>query len=71
MIRPFLPNFIQKMIYNPPKPLGRWKIDKCNTSVYMTNYHSNIDHCGTCSYEKNIIQSMIKDKANMKNKDKI
>ena len=26
-----------------PKPLGRWSIDKCNSSVYMVNYYSNIE----------------------------
>ena len=35
-----------------PKPLGRWSIDKCDTSVSVVNYWS-------CDYQKEMIDSMI------------
>ena len=41
------------------KPLGRWAIDKCEKSVYVTNYYSNIDHCGDCFYNKNEIDNIV------------
>lgn len=41
------------------KPLGRWAIDKCEKSVYVTNYYSNIDHCGDCFYNKIEIDTIV------------
>lgn len=45
-----------------PKPLGRWSVDKCNTSVSMTNYYNNVDHCGTCDYQTKMIENILKEK---------
>ena len=42
-----------------PKPLGRWSIDKCDTSVSVVNYYANVGHCGSCDYQKEMIDSMI------------
>ena len=61
----FLPSFMFKDV---PKPLGRWGINKCDIGVSVTNYHSNIDHCGDCYYEKTIIENFMKyKKKNIKN----
>lgn len=35
-----------------PAPLGRWSVDKCHTKTDLTNYYNNIDHCGTCLYQR-------------------
>ena len=45
-----------------PKPIGRWAIDKSNTSVSMTNYYNNVDHCGTGDYQTQMIESILKEK---------
>ena len=44
-----------------PKPLGRWSIDKSNSSVSMTNYYNNVDHCGTCDYQTKMIENILKE----------
>ena len=31
-----------------PKPVGRWKIEKCNTKMNNKIDLSNEDHCGPC-----------------------
>jgi hypothetical protein len=31
-----------------PMPLGRWKIEKCNTQITNKIDLSNEDHCGPC-----------------------
>ena len=31
-----------------PKPVGRWKIDYCNTKINNKIDLSNEDHCGPC-----------------------
>jgi len=31
-----------------PKPLGRWKIENCNTKMNHKIDLSNEDHCGPC-----------------------
>lgn len=54
---------------NIHKPLGRWSIDKCDTSVSVVNYYANIDHCGSCDYQKEIIEKIMKSKV-MEEKDK-
>ena len=33
---------------NIPIPLGRWRIEKCNTQMNNKIDLSNEDHCGTC-----------------------
>ena len=40
------------LLRDVPKPLGRWSIDKCDTSVSVVNYWS-------CGYQKEMIDSMI------------
>ncbi len=42
-----------------PKPLGRWSINKCDNSISVVNYYANVDHCGSCNYEKKYIDSMV------------
>ncbi len=32
----------------PPKPLGRWKIEDCNKKINNKIDLSNEDHCGPC-----------------------
>ena len=44
------------------KPVGRWELKSCNSRVDMSNYYSNIDHCGGCEYEKNHIDKMLREK---------
>ena len=59
-----------RLIRDAPKPLGRWSIDKCDTSISVVNYYANVDHCGSCDYEKDIIDSMMElKKANQDNKN--
>ena len=58
-------NNLYKSFYNNifkeiQKPLGRWAIDKCEKKINVTNYYSNIDHCGDCFYNKNEIDKIIK-----------
>ena len=31
-----------------PKPMGRWKIEECNTKLISKIDLSNEDHCGPC-----------------------
>jgi len=39
-----------------PRPLGRWKIDYCNTKTNTKIDLSNEDHCGPCGqYTKTIV----------------
>ena len=44
------------------KPVGRWELKSCNSRVDMSNYYSNIDHCGGCQYEKNHVDKMLREK---------
>ena len=32
-----------------PKPMGRWRIENCNTQMNNKIDLSNEDHCGTCA----------------------
>tara|TARA_E500000178_G_C16708753_1_gene611738 strand:- start:199 stop:417 length:219 start_codon:yes stop_codon:yes gene_type:complete len=48
-----------RFLRDAPKPLGRWSIDKSDTSISVVNYYANVDHCGSCDYEKKMIDSMI------------
>ena len=46
-------DFIKSLIVklkakNIPLPLGRWKIEKCNTKMRNKIDLSNEDHCGPC-----------------------
>jgi len=38
-------NLLQKEI---PKPVGRWRIENCNTAMNNKIDLSNEDHCGPC-----------------------
>jgi len=45
----FITNLIKKLIpKDMPKPLGRWKIENCNTQMNNKIDLSNEDHCGPC-----------------------
>ena len=37
--------FVQK---DAPKPIGRWRIESCNTQMNTKIDLSNEDHCGPC-----------------------
>jgi hypothetical protein len=43
--RTFIKTLLQK---EPPKHLGRWKIDYCNNKINGKIDLSNEDHCGPC-----------------------
>ena len=70
MPRKILSKIFPTLFKDIPKPLGRWSVDKCNTSISMTNYYSNVDHCGTCDYEHLIIERMIRYKQITENNKK-
>lgn len=45
----FVTNIIKKLIpKDMPKPLGRWRIENCNTQMNNKIDLSNEDHCGPC-----------------------
>ena len=45
----FIKNIINKLKQkNIPTPLGRWKIETCNTKMSNKIDLSNEDHCGPC-----------------------
>ena len=52
-----------------PAPLGRWSIDKCHTKTDLTNYYNNIDHCGTCLYQRSEAKEIIKTHKEEKEKE--
>jgi len=58
-------NELRKMFREPPKPLGRWSIEKTPESISAVNYYSNIDHCGDCNYDKTHIEHIFKEKKNI------
>jgi hypothetical protein len=42
-------SYISKIIQKElPKPVGRWKIEQCNTKINNKIDLSNEDHCGPC-----------------------
>jgi hypothetical protein len=41
ILRKFIPN-------QAPKPVGRWRIEKCNKQMNHKIDLSNEDHCGPC-----------------------
>lgn len=48
-IMKYLKNILIKLLPKDlPKPLGRWKIENCNTKMNNKIDLSNEDHCGTC-----------------------
>lgn len=45
----YLKTIIKKLIQTePPKPLGRWRIEHCNKKINDKIDLSNEDHCGPC-----------------------
>jgi hypothetical protein len=45
----FIMKFIQRIsLKELPKPVGRWKLDYCNTKLNHKIELSNEDHCGSC-----------------------
>jgi hypothetical protein len=45
----FIKTMIKKMIPKDiPRPLGRWRIENCNTQMNNKVDLSNEDHCGPC-----------------------
>ena len=45
----YIINIIKKfMLKEPPKPVGRWKIENCNIKMNHKIDLSNEDHCGPC-----------------------
>ena len=49
---------VNKENYN--SPLGRWTIDKCNIKTDLTSYYNNVDHCGSCDYNREYVKSINK-----------
>jgi len=45
----YIKTIIYKILYKEiPKPLGRWRIEHCNTQMNHKIDLSNEDHCGPC-----------------------
>ena len=44
-ITTFLQNLFRKEL---PKPIGRWRIEHCNSQINSKIDLSNEDHCGPC-----------------------
>lgn len=51
-------NILDRQNYN--SPLGRWTIDKCNVKTDLTTYYNNVDHCGSCDYNREYVKSINK-----------
>jgi hypothetical protein len=62
----FLLKFVNNLIKEPPKLLGRWKLDSCNVVLNNKVDLSNEDHCGPCGQ-----YSMIKSEEINNDKKKI
>jgi hypothetical protein len=53
-MRNLLANLLKLARKDLSKPIGRWKIEKCDIKTNNKIDLSNEDHCGTCSqYAKN------------------
>ena len=63
----FLTNLFKKFLPKEvPKPLGRWKIEYCNTQLNQKVDLSNEDHCGPCGQygiDKSVKIKSVKDKS--------
>jgi hypothetical protein len=61
----YITNILKKILpKNIPKPLGRWRIENCNTAMNNKIDLSNEDHCGPCgqyALEKMIIKPITKE----------
>ena len=57
----YITTIIKKLIpKDPPKPVGRWRIEQCNIQMNNKIDLSNEDHCGPCgqyALEKIILKS--------------
>ena len=57
----FIITFMKRLIPKElPKPVGRWRIEKCNKQMNEKIDLSNEDHCGPCgqyAIEKKLIVS--------------
>ena len=56
-------------VVNYTSPLGRWSINKCENKTAVTNYYNNIDHCGSCFYNKEEVDEMVKTYNKLKEKE--
>ena len=67
----YIIKFFTKYITNDsPKPIGRWKIDYCNSKINTKIDLSNEDHCGPCGqYAKIKIDLQDKQIVSVKNND--
>jgi len=56
--------FIKKILPKDiPRPIGRWKIEKCNQKINNKIDLSNEDHCGPCGqYALEKVELINKDK---------
>jgi hypothetical protein len=67
----FITNIINKLKpKNLPMPLGRWRIEKCNTQITNKIDLSNEDHCGPCgqyALEKVKLQTDVNKKVRLNN----
>ena len=63
----YIINIIKKFIPRDlPKPLGRWRIEQCNSQMNNKVDLSNEDHCGPCGqYALEKIE--LKNNKNLKN----
>ena len=55
-----------------PMPLGRWRIEKCNTQMSNKIDLSNEDHCGPCgqyALEKVKFKNVVTKDINLNNKN--
>lgn len=59
----FITTIIKKyMSKDIPLPLGRWKIENCNTQINHKIDLSNEDHCGSCcEYAREKIKNITTD----------
>jgi len=68
----FIKNIINKMKpKNIQMPLGRWRIEKCNTQMSNKIDLSNEDHCGPCgqyALEKVKLKNVVNTGINTSNK---
>jgi hypothetical protein len=67
----FLTSIIKKFVPKDlPKPVGRWRIENCNTQMNNKIDLSNEDHCGPCGqYALEITNNKNKNKNKNKNAD--
>ena len=69
----YIITFVKKfMTKDLPKPVGRWRMENCNTQMNRKIDLSNEDHCGPCGqYVLEKIESNNNKNANMKCKSDV